>query len=130
MGKSITSWVGWGGLWSGRREREGKQGCCPAGCHLTTVSSGGFFLFFPSTREGNPRERGRGQSYLGKVSQGELCEKKNIEQLLVWWWKSVSTGQNDNSLPRLHFAIVSALDKSVECLLVTKIFFIFTTHST
>lgn len=70
------SQAGWVGV-----EREGKQGC-PASCHLTTFSCvrAGYFFFslsFPSTREGNPWERGRGQTYLGKVSQGKVCKRKS-----------------------------------------------------
>lgn len=66
------------GRWR-RREREKENQGSPASCHLTTFScvhAGFIFLPFPSTWEGNPWERGRGQTYLGDVSQGKVCERK------------------------------------------------------
>lgn len=78
-----------------------------------------FFLSLLSTWEGNPWERGRGQTYLGKVSQGNVREKKNLEQLLVWSCKSVSTKQNDNS------SLVLQLTINLLNILSTNQFFLF-----
>lgn len=68
--------LGRGGRWEWR-EKENKA-VLPAATWppFPVCARDFFFLSFPSTWEGNPWERARGQTYLGKVSQGKVCARK------------------------------------------------------
>lgn len=75
--QSHAGWVGEGeGRGSGER-RKTRLSCQLPPDHLFMCARGIFFSrSFPSTWEGNPWERARGQTYLGKVSQGKVCTRK------------------------------------------------------